>query len=153
MPHGVAVVDALKSPFLFPEIPPFILIPFIDLIRHGKNAAQRHHPHPPLPSPPIPAAAHEPLVLPDDPDSRGLHHRLPPTPMDVVESIVSEERRVKEAMPVYKGLEGYSLECKMGEYVYDRIPITRLALILCPQWCILTCLQGHGARHWSPRRR
>jgi hypothetical protein len=33
----------------------------------------------------------------------------------MVESIVHEERRAKDRMPTYKGLEDYILEQKMGE--------------------------------------
>ena len=93
-------------------------MPSLDLIRHGKNAAaHRHLPHrvdPPLPPPP--SAAPEPVVPADNTASRGLRYRDHPSPpMDVVESIVNEERRVKDRMPTYRGLEGYSLELKMGE--------------------------------------
>jgi hypothetical protein len=35
----------------------------------------------------------------------------------MVESIVIEERKAKETMPIFKGLEDYRLEEKMGESV------------------------------------
>jgi hypothetical protein len=35
----------------------------------------------------------------------------------MVESIVTEERKAKETMPLFKGLEDYRLEEKMGESV------------------------------------
>lgn len=66
----------------------------------------------------------------------------------MVESIVSEERRVKERMPSYKGLEDYVLDLKMGEYVKSFHLDHQFLDSSCPlQWCFLKCLQGHRDQH------
>jgi len=121
MPHGTAVVDALKSKQSTPPFFPSLTLSSPDLIRHGK-----HHYHA-KPDPPPRQHAPEALATVPPPDtnppppaaSRGLRHQQPPQspPREMVESIVIEERKAKETMPIFKGLEDYRLEEKMGESV------------------------------------
>ena len=124
MPHGVAVVDALKSTLFLPfyNLPAH---PHPDFIRHGKNAAAiRHRPLPSLPppfsTPPVPQLP----PVQDIPPSRGLrqHDRHHSIDNDIVQSIVDEERRQNDTMPSYNGLDDYSLDRKMGEYVHLHLP-------------------------------
>ncbi|KAF8974413.1 kinase-like domain-containing protein [Flammula alnicola] len=104
MPPGTSVVDAFKN-----------------LIRHGKH--HNHNRQPPQES--------KPDNNPDD--SRGLRQQQPvihppqpsvsksPPAREAAELIVEEERRHKTKMPVYKGLENYTLSDKMGDGAFSNV--------------------------------
>lgn len=106
-----ALMDAFKS-MSFARLTSAPLQPFVDLIRHGRNAKGHHHEEHQQPEPP----AH---------DARGLRQQelptvapmSPPETKQAAEFIVKEERRQKSQMPFYEGLEAYELTDKMGELV------------------------------------
>ncbi|KAF9535108.1 kinase-like domain-containing protein [Crepidotus variabilis] len=126
MPAGAAVVDAFKN-----------------LIRHGKhhNNASKDEPASPTTSTspttatsPVRASRHKEKErereLPAQPSQQQQQQQQPQqekqkqehvVKADMVETIVHEERKAKDKMPTYKGLEDYKLEEKMGDGAFSNV--------------------------------
>ncbi|KAF8165166.1 kinase-like domain-containing protein [Crassisporium funariophilum] len=122
MPPGNAVVDAFKN-----------------LIRHGKHHNQARTDPPKTDSPtnhisPPPSASstnsralrqqqHQPQQPQSQPQPTNNSTQQPPSNPDPppVPVVVTDERRQKSKMPLYKGLEEFTLEEKMGDGAFSNV--------------------------------
>lgn len=113
MPPRTGVVDAFKSEFLVVAhslLP--ILSSLIDLIRHGKHHQNRHS------TPDITRDLRQP------PQNTVTHT---PEAAHILDEDIEEEE--KSNMSTYKGLEGFKLDIKMGECVFDHLSIVTPPLL------------------------
>lgn len=114
----------------------------LDLIRHGKQHHERSQ------QPDVRQQREKELRAQDQalqplPQNKSFPKDPVPSPnyRREAEMIVQEENEAKSKLPKYKGLEGYKLVEKMGEYVTFRLPRIYL-LTSSEQWRFLQCLQG-----------